>query len=152
MTQDELEAYGRALYRRRDQIVPFLHDPGVASSHFEPLPNSCHDNVDRLELIRPELSAVRGWWVCDYGSVVAFRHHSMIRSENDLIDITPRPQLWNYPLLLDSDPTFLDATDALGATALEVPATDRSQREIRQIQEALDLEFRSALRRNLSGR
>ncbi len=126
-------AYAKQLYlrRREARVVPFLDITSLVG--WAPLPQRCHDNVDRLASERPEYQIVRGWHVSDRADTFAFLAHSVVRgADGGLIDITPVSSeiSWRYPFLEDDSPEFMTLANFQPSGEISCPAEGRCQQEI----------------------
>lgn len=85
-----IESYFAQLNARRTDAVrvPFK---AIKIEDWEPLPNKCHDNVDRWVAENLAYGVVRGWLIGATGGdgSTMYIAHSVVQEGEELYDITP---------------------------------------------------------------
>jgi hypothetical protein len=85
-----IESYFAELNAQR-MNAPRVQFKAVKIEDWEPLPNRCHDNVDRWVAENPTRGAVRGWLIGATGGdgSTMYIAHSVVQEGDELYDITP---------------------------------------------------------------
>ena len=102
------------LYKRRALAVsvPFR---SISAPGWEPMPNDCHANVNRLCDLALGYKPIRGWLVYDLTDLrlCRFIAHSVVRdSSGNLMDVTPgrRAGLKTFLIYEDQDDFYMVVT------------------------------------------
>ena len=107
-----IESYFAQLNARRMDAV-HIQFKAVKIEDWEPLPNRCHDNVDRWVAESLTRGAVRGWLIGATGGdgSTMYIAHSVVREGEELYDITPLNPPDLFPRFLKHNGTQAEFDD-----------------------------------------
>ena len=130
----EIRKYVADLFRRRGDavVLPRAKWPDI---EWQPKPNECHDNVDRICRCNTAYGAVRGWLYFDFSlslGHVRFLQHSVLKfPDGKVYDITPPHENLSrdYPFISveESDEDFFEKEKYAEDGNLYFPLSPHSQ-------------------------